>query len=229
MNKLKICIAVCLVASLLVGGLAYAVTVRTNNPAGTPTLTLVGEIAGDPRHPQEAHKTFRLVRYRGIQRWNSNLSAGSMVLWATGVLTGDGITVTDANDVSSFSGDSRAAGIMVTGVKTAGAGRPSGVVHQYRSLNATADIRNYGSWGWLQTYGKCRVTPDNRGWNSEGAAIYASNLRGKTCTIRNFWKHHNVAGGSGANPTTDTRARVAAGFWIDNVGTSSRDAFLRCE
>jgi hypothetical protein len=224
MNKLMKTLAVFLVASLLVGGLAFAKEYKEGHFPPKLPLGYTGEVISPTKYPQEPHKTFRLVRYRGIQRWGSPLSAGSMVLWATGAITGDGVTVTDANDVDSFSGDSRVAGVMVTGVQTAGAGKPSAVVHQYRNLTATADVRHTKSWGWMQTYGKCRVTPDNRGWNSEGAAIYASNLRGKTTTTD--W---NGAGGSGAVPASDSRKVTPAGWWIDDVGTSSRDVFLRCE
>lgn len=220
MKRLKIALVVCLVASLLIGGLAYAVTVRTDRPANTPTLGIVGEIVGDPRNPQTAHRTFRLVRYRGRQRWGSPLSAGSVVVWHTGALTGDGVTVTDA----ARSDETSIAGVTVTGIKTAGAGKVSTVVHQYRSLNVTADIRNTASWGWLQTYGKTR-TRCSMNITRDGAAFGASTERGMGAV---FSLESPAYAGVGVNLP---RELGIGGWWITQGGVTpaSADCFLVCE
>ena len=228
MKRLKITLAVLLVASLLMGGLAYAKDRKTTKKPYTPTLTESGEVLGDPRHQQEPHKVFRLVRYRGKQRWASPLSAGSLVLWHTGVTSGDGVTVTD---YSTYSRDNRIAGVMVTGVKTAGTGQVSTVVHLYRNLNVTADV-NQPVWGWMQTYGKCRVKTAASGYVSEGAALYNAPARGQATTVRNRWTHNHQATGSGSFPTADCRCIQPGGFWMYDpaLGTlASADAFLRCE
>ena len=119
-----------LLISLLVGGLAFAITPGYRQSPGT------GDIMGQGKFIQDPHKTFRLVRYvqEDIRQAN-NATADTMVIWQT-ASDDDGVTVTRTN----VSNDSRVAGVIVSNALT-----------QETAGNTAAQDVGLRNWAWLQT------------------------------------------------------------------------------
>lgn len=183
---------------LLLGqvGFAQAATPGYRKNPGT------GDILGQDKYQNDAHKIFRLVRY--VQPSSgfaaaATLSAGSIVVWDT--TNDDGVTVT----TTTTSGDSAVAGIISTAALT-----------QDTQNNTAAQDVGQDNWAWLQTYGYVSTA----GTHATLGAIPVGGAFGTSATA-------GLIAGYVAS-TSDTRALGKAGFVYDTMAANAtnQEVFL---
>ena len=190
-------IVVLFVAILLMAGLAIAAT------PGRDTSPGKGDIMGNVgRYDDDAHKTFRLVRYvPAAGSGNSaTLAAESIVVWD--IISDDGVTVT----TTTTSYNSAVAGIIVNAALT-----PQ-VLGQTAAYDAGK--RN---WTWLQTYGLAQVRIHTDGPVTAGQAMSTGGAAGEACEFK--------------SSTSDASLQGNAGFFYDSGLAAADDVecFVMCE
>lgn len=184
MNKL---IKKMLVIAVLLGFVAtasFAASGEKTSP-GIGFVPTQGGLKSDPP------KTFRLVRYvESSYGALGSLSADNIVVWHTGAVTYDGITVT----TTTTSGDTAVAGVLVSAAQTRELGAVNNTAYQ--------DLNNR-NWCWIQTYGPAQVYIDDvtgiasctagSAFGTGNKSAYASVFTYDT-SITNAGKKHGFAG-----------------------------------
>jgi len=100
----------------------------------------VGDVLGQGKYQDQAHKIFRMVRYVPVTADSPALAADSIVIWD--LTEDDGVTVT----TTTTSRDSAVAGIIVVQALT-----------QDTDGNTAAQDVGKDNWTWLQTFGLAQV------------------------------------------------------------------------
>lgn len=184
------------IAALLIAGQVFAATPGYRQNPGT------GDILGQGKYQQDAHKIFRMVRYVPVTYSGAaTLAADSIVIW--NLTSDDGVTVT----TTTTSSDSAVAGILVTQALTPDT-----------DGNTAAQDVGQGNWTWLQTYGLAQA-------DVVGSVITttAGDAMGTSTTAGEVVQHV----GSIDNP----REQGVAGFFFDASAADAAnvEVFIRLD
>jgi hypothetical protein len=170
-----------------------------------------GDIFGNGTPAGESHKIFRLVRngYVGSSVANTGgVSVDSIVIWDT--ISDDGRTVT----LSTTSGDSRVAGVVVGGIMLSSEAGTIG--------NTATQQIGKRNWGWIQTYGKCEVSMDATSSVVAGYAIGCGSQPGQASGF-------SPLSGGATIAITHAANMGMAGFAYDDAAASgaNTEVFLK--
>jgi len=124
--------------------ITFFVLISVGLAAGPTGPNNPGEILGQGKLASDPHRTFRLVRWSPTAAVTHTLTADSIVIWDS--THDDGVTI----NVTTTSGDSRVAGVLVTAIVSGDTGLDG-------EINLASDDVGKVNWGWLQVYGKCNV------------------------------------------------------------------------